>query len=353
MNILFTRFPLESAQGGAENQTMQLMQGLISNGNAVSFAGSCPVLNERCIEAGIPRVELSIGVPPVTKFGAISFLWRKITMRQKLNTLLESFSKLDAICMLSLSEKILLTPLALKKGIRVVWIEHDKVGNWLTKNPSLPLLKKLSAYVTTICVSDLSADIFRNLGYANVIAIPNGVPPPPKDFTPHEFDETLRLGCIARLSKEKGVDLLAEAVRNTENVTLFVNGKGDQHIPTTPTITVKADVHNINDVYRQIDVLVLPSRQEDPFGLVVAEAMLRGIAIICTDACGIAGYLEDEQNALIVPAGSAKALEKAVSRLQDTRLRNRLAAQGKATAKQMFTTAQMVNKYTEVLQGSM
>lgn len=349
MNILCTRFPLESAEGGAENQTMQLMQGLITAGNAVSFAGSCPVINMRCIDAGIPRVELDIGPPPVTKFGAISFVWRKVSMRAKLNRLLNQFSKLDAICMISLSEKILLTPLALKKGIRVIWIEHDMVGNWLTKNPSLPVLKELSKKVTTVCVSDLSANIFRELGYANVIAIPNGVPSPPKDFVPHEFDETLRLGCIARLSKEKGVDLLAEAVRRCENTTLLINGKGNVHIPSTPTITVKAEVPNINDVYAQIDVLILPSRQEDPFGLVVAEAMLRGIAVICTDACGIASYLRHEHDALIVRAGSESALTEAINTLQDTVVRMALARNGKQTAEQMFTTTQMVKKYTEVL----
>ena len=349
MNILFTRFPLESAFGGAENQTINLMKALSASGNTVSFLGSCTVLLAQSAKWKMENGTLEIGEPPVTKWGAISFFWRKIAMRKKLIAAVNQRKNIDAICMLSLTEKILLTPYALKKGLRVLWIEHDMVGNWLTKNPMLPQLKVLSKDVTTVCVSELSANIFRGLGYQNVIAIPNGVPPPPANFVPHTFDETLRLGCIARLTKEKGVDLLGEVVRRCNNTTLLINGKGNVHIPSTPTITIKASVPDINDVYSQIDVLVLPSRKEDPFGLVVAEAMLRGIAVICTDACGIASYLEHENDALIVPAGSSEALHKAINQMRDTTLRNRLAATGKQKAEQMFTIEKMANKYSEVL----
>ncbi len=349
MNILFTRFPFTSANGGAENQTMSLMDGLMHRGHTVNFLGSCPVLLERCDRLAVGSWQLAVGNPPVTKWDAISFTWRKIAMKRKLQKALEQMGSVDAICMLSLSEKILLTPIALAKGIKVVWIEHDTVADWLAKNPSLHLLLKMSANVTTICVSDLSADIFCDLGYKNVKAIPNGVKHPPEDFVKHDFDETLRVGCIARLSEEKGVDVLVEAMRSVENATLLINGKGNMHIPSSATVTLKANVSDIDDVYRQIDVLVLPSRKEDPFGLVIAEAMLRSIPTICTDACGIAGYLDEGLNALIVPADDNVALAKALNRMQDADTREHIGSAGRKAALEMFTIEIMVNNYESVL----
>ena len=135
MKILFTRFPLESSRGGAENQTLWLMKGLIQRGHAVAFLGSCPALLAMCKEEGIPNTELNIGPPPVTKWSAISFFWRKKRMQQRLQEALSKFENVDAICMLSLSEKLLLTETANEKGIKVLWIEHDTIGRWLTKNP--------------------------------------------------------------------------------------------------------------------------------------------------------------------------------------------------------------------------
>ncbi len=322
----------------------------MERGHDVSFLGDCPVLLAQSERLKVKNERLVIGNPPVTKWGVISFFWRKREMKRLLNpsSLILHFSP-DAVVMLSLSEKILLTPLLVQKGIKVLWIEHDKVGNWLLKNPSLPILRGLSNRVTTVCVSTLSAEIFENLGYNNVRAIPNGVPAPPDDFDHHTFDETLRLGCIARLSPEKGVDLLAEAVRDCENTTLLINGKGDQHIPSTPTITIKADVQNINDIYKHIDVLVLPSRTEDPFGLVVAEAMLRGIAVICTDACGIAEYLESGVDSLVVKAGSVEALKDGIEKMKVAGFRLQVGKKGRETAMREFALETMMDRYEDLL----
>ena len=211
-------------------------------------------------------------------------------MEKKLVASLDAFHDLDVVFMLSLSEKILLTPHALKKNIRVFWEEHDTVGRWLSRNPWLPALQKMSGDVTTVCVSNLSADIYRQLRLKNVRAIPNGVAHP-ATFLPNVFDGTLRIGCIARLSPEKGVDVLTDAVKGMTDVRLIINGIGPQKIRISSNTELRAHVSDVDEIYRDIDVLVLPSRTNDPFGLVVAEAMLRGIPVICTDACGISRHI--------------------------------------------------------------
>ncbi|MBI3332305.1 DUF559 domain-containing protein [Candidatus Peregrinibacteria bacterium] len=175
MKLLFTRFPLESALGGAEIQTISLMRGLTKKGHAIAFAGSCPMLLQFAQKEGIPNVELRIGAPPVSEWHVLTFLWRKQRMQRSLESMLEQFHDIDAVFMLSLSEKILLTPLALQKGLKVFWIEHDRMGPWLSNNPWLSRLRDMSNYVTIVVVSDLSKKIYEDLGFKHVIAIPNGI----------------------------------------------------------------------------------------------------------------------------------------------------------------------------------
>lgn len=373
MKILFTRFPLESSMGGAEKQTLLLMDGLRNRGHAVAFAGSCPVLLSACKERGIPAVEWHIGPPPVTKFGVISFAWRKIAMKRKLTQLLEQFHSLDAICMLSLSEKLLLTDIAHAKGIRTFWIEHDRIGRWLRANPWLKLLLGQSENAITITVSDLSKKLYEQLGWKSdrLIAIPNGIEPPqdkraneqtclPAGMTSKRA--TVTIGCIARLSHEKGVDVLIEAMAGLpETVSLEIIGEGKEHTALQSLITklhlndrvkILRRIDDLEDVYNRIDALVLPSRDNDPFGLVAAEAMMRGIPTIVTDACGIAGYLEDGTDAIIAKAHSAPALEQAITRLLDPATYQTLHANTAQSAKKNFSAETMVQTYENVLTDS-
>ncbi|HEX5851477.1 MAG TPA: glycosyltransferase family 4 protein, partial [Solirubrobacteraceae bacterium] len=91
----------------------------------------------------------------------------------------------------------------------------------------------------------------------------------------------------------------------------------------------------LRNVYAAADVLVLPSIPtrtfREPWGLVVNEAMNRGLAVIASDAVGAAagGLVRDGESGLIVPAGDSGALARALTLLAgDGPLRARLGAAG-------------------------
>jgi len=376
VRILFTRFPLESAYGGAEVQTISLMKGLMERGHAVAFAGSCPVLLELCKKEHIPCAEVEIGVPPVTTWGALSFAWRKKRMRRILKTILNNFSGvetrdsrvstktgIDVVCMLSLSEKLLLTTDAATQGTKVIWIEHDRIGRWLTQNPWLPLLLKQSGHAITVPVSHLSAALYQSLGWdpATINAIPNGIDPMrfPAGVQTRETrvsTQGIHLLCIARLSQEKGVDVLIEAMAGLpDSFTLEIAGTGREEralkdlvekLNLSARITFSGYQKNLEPVYARASALILPSRDNDPFGLVAAEAMMQGIAVIVTDQCGIAGYLEDGVDAIITKADSVLALTKAIKRLSTEG--EKVAINGKKTALEKFSMKRMVEDYEHV-----
>lgn len=360
MRLLFLRFPLESSLGGAEIQTISLMKGLMARGHAVAYAGSCPTLLKLTKEEGIPNVELEIGPPPVSKWHALTFAWRKQKMQQQLEQIFEQFHDLDAIFMLSLSEKILLTPFALKKGIKVFWIEHDRVGPWLSKNPWLGKLQEMSGDVTTIAVSDLSRKMYENLGFHNVIAIPNGIDLQRFDSSTAAADCNrqlrIHIGSVSRLTSDKGIDLLIQAVKDIPQVDLTIVGSGREEGylrmiigSDDDRIRIVPRVSDLGAFYRSLDALVLPSREHDPFGLVAAEAMSLGVPVIVTDACGIAGYLRDGADALIVHANDVTELKRGIERLLLEEVRNTLTKHGKETAHVQFSLDSMIGRYDQVL----
>jgi glycosyltransferase involved in cell wall biosynthesis len=89
----------------------------------------------------------------------------------------------------------------------------------------------------------------------------------------------------------------------------------------------------LREMYADADILVVPSIRtrtfREPWGLVVNEAMNRGLAVIASDAVGAVagGLLRDGHNGLVVPAGDGGALADAMVRLAaDPELRARLGA---------------------------
>jgi len=342
------------------------MKGLKQRGHAVAFLGSCPTLLVLCQQHQIPCASLDIGPPPVSKEAAISFLWRKKRMEKKLESAFHEFCKhgLDAIFMLSVSEKLLLTRAAANEGVEVFWVEHDSIGPWLKRNPYLRKLRKLSQLVTTIGVSELSRELYTDMGWdpKKVEGIPNGIDP--QRFSVESSEEKKPsdhpyIGCVARLSEEKGVDLLVKAVNDLPNVTLSIVGVGKERESLEKYISkhemgfrtkIESRKGNMAAFYSSLDVFVLPSRKHDPFGLVAAEAMMLGVPVVVTNACGIARQLTHGKDAMIVEANSVEALKKGISELLlDENLRLSIARAGQQKALSDFTVSSMIDRYEELL----
>lgn len=369
VKILFTRFPYESAHGGAESQTIALMSGLQARGHAVAFLGSCPTLLVLCQQYQIPYASLDIGLPPVSKQTALSFIFRKRAMQQKLEDAFREFQshELDVVCMLSLSEKLLLTETVVESGVKVFWIEHDTVGKWLIHNPYFRLLRRLSTKVTTIGVSELSKKIYIKLGWdeQKVVAIPNGIDP--KRFVVDTRDvkqdaRRFHIGCVARLAEEKGLDVLITSLRDVPSVSLSIVGLGREHdalkklvrkLDMEDRVTIESRKGNMAAFYSTLDLLVLPSRRHDPFGLVVVEAMMLGIPVVVTEACGVASQLMHGKDAIIVKPNSSIALTEGISSLlNDPSYMQRIAKAGQKKALSDFTEDSMIDKYEELLKNS-
>jgi glycosyltransferase involved in cell wall biosynthesis len=147
-----------------------------------------------------------------------------------------------------------------------------------------------------------------------------------------------------RLAREKGVPVLLRAWRlsglsaPTAALVLVGGGPFRARAVATGAVMVEgpADPATLRNFYAGSDVVVVPSIPtrdfREPWGLVVNEAFNRGVPVIASDAVGAAagGLVKHERTGLVVPAGDADALARAIVQLRDDPgLRARLGAAGR------------------------
>jgi glycosyltransferase involved in cell wall biosynthesis len=90
-------------------------------------------------------------------------------------------------------------------------------------------------------------------------------------------------------------------------------------------------VNEVAPVMRALDIVIHASTRPEPFGLVIAEAMACGRAVIVSAAGGAAEIVKEGIDALVHEPGDATELARAIEQLTgDVRLRQRL---GQAAAK--------------------
>src|SRR5690606_681261 len=101
---------------------------------------------------------------------------------------------------------------------------------------------------------------------------------------------------------------------------------------------------------RNIDVLVVPSLWDEPFGLVAVEACARHLPVIATDMGGLPEIIQDNLNGLICSPNDPDSLGRAMLRLYlDSGLRQRLSRQARASVAPFLNTERMLDQYQSIL----
>jgi glycosyltransferase involved in cell wall biosynthesis len=187
--------------------------------------------------------------------------------------------------------------------------------------------------------------------------------------------ECLRLLYIGRIRAEKGIlvafnalDLLMNGRDGTKAVDLPLHldvfGDGNdaylnelQHFLHEKHLTQAVTFHGwipqdkLIAHYDQSDILLVPSLWQEPFGLVVVEAMARGLPVIASDAGGPAEILTHGVDGLLIEPGNERELASAIRLLlQDTATRSRLSHAARTTVVQRFTLEENTRRVEQHLQ---
>lgn len=112
-----------------------------------------------------------------------------------------------------------------------------------------------------------------------------------------------------------------------------------RHLGLEQTVAVLDHRDDVPAVLAGLDVLVCPS-EDEPFGMIVLEALAAGTPVVASDSGGPAEILEHGRSGLLFRTGSAEALADAVLRILDEpALGERLAAEGRRRLQSAFTSA--------------
>ena len=222
------------------------------------------------------------------------------------------------------------------------------------------------ATAAVIAVSEEEVREALGLGYARdrVFLIRNGVAP--RDFGAVTVREKgpLSVGFFGRLTRQKGPDVLLEAVpdivAHLPQVGFCFYGVGEM----ADGLQAQADARQLTAFVkfkgaclqdetvarmRETDVVVVPSRWEGgPY--VVLEAFQAGVPLVASAVGGIPDLVKNGENGLLVAADDSEALGDALLRLlREPLTRRRLAEQGRE-ALGLYAVGNMAAAIGEVYQ---
>ncbi len=194
--------------------------------------------------------------------------------------------------------------------------------NTIIKKVELSVFKKI--YCVSICKiiqkALLQSKIKSELIYQS-IDLPEKIP---------ELKFTKNILYAGRLSKEKGVDYLINAMRivkrDVPEAKLLIAGDGRERAKLehlVKELKLEDSVRflgwlskeQLKKLYEDVDFIVLPSIWQEPFGLTGLEAMSYGRPAIAFDVGGISEYVDNGQNGFLVKVLETKTLARKIIEL--------------------------------------
>lgn len=111
---------------------------------------------------------------------------------------------------------------------------------------------------------------------------------------------------------------------------------------------------DISGIYQTHDILIVPSTWDEPFGLILLEAMATGLAVVGTATGGSAEILQHRFNGLVFPREDARACAACISQLlSDPDLLERLRRQGRHSVQQNFSLERAIDQVEQTLQEAL
>ncbi|GID28488.1 glycosyltransferase family 4 protein [Paractinoplanes brasiliensis] len=194
--------------------------------------------------------------------------------------------------------------------------------------------RALHLAATVVATSSAAADSIKTMhDLVRVEVAPPGVDPAPLTVP---GPTGRRLLCVAAVSPRKGQDLLAGALENDLaglDWQCTFAGAIIKPVPhSDPRLRFAGPLHGgaLDEAYGEADLFVLASRAET-YGMVVTEALARGIPVLATNVGGVPEALgtapDGTRPGLLIPPDDRPALAAALrSWLTDAALRDRLRA---------------------------
>ncbi|WP_268797019.1 glycosyltransferase family 4 protein [Pseudomonas huanghezhanensis] len=225
-----------------------------------------------------------------------------------------------------------------------------------------------SAQVSTVVgVSNFMLEKLQKQGYfngargyvvhnASPYAAPVNIRAAARQANPALKKTPLRFGYMGTLSEQKGVRWLIEQFQRLPfDATLQIAGRGQlddeaqlKALATSSAISF-VGYQTPDAFYRGIDVAVVPSIWNEPFGMVAVEACAHSVPVIASRMGGLPEIIQEPLNGLLCNPQDPHSLGHAMLRLdQQPDLFQRLSAQARGSVAAFLNLDLMLDSYQRI-----
>ena len=184
--------------------------------------------------------------------------------------------------------------------------------------------------------------------------------------------DNVRVGMIARINPWKGHDLFIEAAamvsKKSDDIEFIIAGDArKEYRSIEASLRKKAEEYGIGDkvaftgflsqqktseLINSLDIVIIPTKYTESFGLVAIEAMACGKAVIAPAEGGPLDIIEDGVSGILAPPRKPEAYSKAVlSLLKDKALRERMGREARRKVEENFTIERTVSGIVLIYRG--
>ncbi len=267
--------------------------------------------------------------------------------------------------------------------------QRPKVFHFRNFNKTVPFITKRlttpsdAALYTTKAIADRYISIGSPLIKNDIVYEPIDI----KRFSKHYDSSVIKqefsikkndylISNIGRITPWKGqhyfLQAMEEVVKQHANIKVLIVGeagstrKDKEYLTLLKNMAQKPSLNkhvfftgNRNDIAEIMsasDIVVHSASEPEPFGLVLAEAMATGTALIATKAGGPLEIIKDGITGLLVPMKSASGIKNAIQKLLESdTLRTTISENARKDVAERFSIAQHVNKvqamYASILEN--
>ena len=267
---------------------------------------------------------------------------------------------INTIIAVDIALYLYLIPIQIRYKIKCIAWEHFNCTIRLSRLTEISryLASKLANCIVVLTKGDLDNYKIR---FKNIKRIEYIYNPIFFDFEKVSTSNEKRVIAVGRLSREKGFDMLIDAwkiVEQNDNewkLDIFGTGKLENTLKkqiefnNLKRCKLCGYSNNIEEEYRKSSLFVLPSRFEG-FGLVVLEALSKGIPVVCFKCPGgISEIIQDNVNGIFVEQGNINELAKKILLLiHNNDLRNSLA-NNSSYGLEKFELSLIINQWIKLL----
>jgi glycosyltransferase involved in cell wall biosynthesis len=201
---------------------------------------------------------------------------------------------------------------------------------------------------------------------SKIAVIRNGVKSVPVLGEMQYKSDIIRIGIIGRIDRSKGHDILLDSLAivkaKSDNFQLLIFGEGNPQykselINRAKRLGLQDHIawHGFQDdkaqIYKQLDLIVVPSKNADPLPTTAIEAGQYGKACIGTSVGGLPEIVINHVTGFIIPAASPSALaEKVIALLTNKDLLEEMGQSAHANIANNFRLADQIGRIEQIFE---